>query len=308
MPKYDYKAKIMPAWLFGIPYKDNIILPEGVDYQKSWMATAMVPTEHETLPIYRKEEEKIKLKFKINDVNIEFSDNFVSLLFDADDYQSSYDKAITVLDDLAYTLSFMTGNKCRFELLFANESDEKNQWQTRATFGMVDFKLKIYGLEWMSKQITDTISFMDVLDDRLRKSLEYYNHALFLNRIRVENTIEEPEQGVYLLADIILYLNKSVSVIIGEPSYPDFITNIAKYGMDIEDWNKKIKNLWKIRNNYDVAHHRYSKQEIDKIATVTKDAYDTTKHVIRKYGEWVNNQKNNNLQDRIFSIDPRSPN
>jgi hypothetical protein len=42
MPKYDYKAKIMPAWLFGIPHKDNVILPEGVDYQKSWMATAMV--------------------------------------------------------------------------------------------------------------------------------------------------------------------------------------------------------------------------------------------------------------------------
>lgn len=104
-------------------------------------------------------------------------------------------------------------------------------------------------------------------DLNLRKSLEYFNHALFLDSMRYEvspvGLSTETEMHMYLLSDIIMNLYKASSVIVGDPTKDkDYQRRYKKYGIDYEFWKERIEDLRSMRNDWDVAHYNLDKEKL----------------------------------------------
>ena len=122
MPTFEYKAKLEPSWLFGIPFRSDLVIPGGMKSSFSVEAGSLRPVSHGTLPIYRRDEEKISLKYERDGVQIEFNDNFIYLNFESEDPDLSYKKAITIFDNVAQSLTLSTYQKFIFEIISGEKS------------------------------------------------------------------------------------------------------------------------------------------------------------------------------------------
>jgi len=283
MPTYDFRAKFEPGWLFGIPHGTELVAPTGTRPTYSVEAGSLRPISHGTLPIYRREGEKISLSLERNGNKIEFNDNFIYLIFESENPRSAYKKVFSVLDDLAHSLSLMTYQKFNFEIISGYETVNDVASIPVPIPHQLTWRVKSYNLENLREQISQSIDIAFSIDETLRKALEYFNHAMFLDKIQTEYAFTEPEQVNYLIADMILSLHKSVTVIVGEPRDREYKRKIKQFGFNEKDWEEKIVKLRTIRNEWDVAHHRRTKEKLNQIRSVSKEAFDISKSVIMKY-------------------------
>jgi hypothetical protein len=287
MPFYNFYAKLDPEWIFGIPCGTDLITPTGSKPYFSVEGGSMKPIKHSTLPLYRKEEEKISLRFDTSGVNVEFNDNFVYLKFDAIDEQRAYEKAYSIMDNLALSMSLTTFRKFSFELISGYEMHAGEAVRTVSIPQTLTWSFKSYNLEQLTTQITQSIKVAFVENDVLRKSLEYFDHAMFLDQIQTKYGIQHSDQIAYLLADMILSLNKCVTVITGEKADKRYQTNLEQLGFKTDDWEERISSLNKIRNKWDVAHPRVSKEKILTLRSITVEAFDLARSVIIRYSEYI---------------------
>ena len=287
MPFYSFSAKLEPEWVFGIPHGTDLITPAGSRPHFSVEGGSMKPISHSTLPLYRKEEEKISLRFDTSGVNVEFNDNFVYLKFDAIDEHRAYEKAYSIMDNLALSMSLTTFRKFSFELISGYEMYAGEAVRTVSIPQTLTWGYKSYNLEQLTAQINQSIEVAFVDNDVLRKSLEYFDHAMFLDQIQTQYGIQHSDQIAYLLADMILSLNKCVTVITGEKADKRYQTNLEQLGFKTDDWEERISSLNKIRNEWDVAHPRVSKEKILTLRSITVEAFDLARSVIIRYSEYI---------------------
>lgn len=286
MGKYDFRAKLEPKWIFGLPYGTELVVPAGTKPYFSVEAGSLRPISHGTLPIYRKEEEKLSLKFDYDGCQIEFNDNFVYIILESEGPKVAYERVYSLLDNITHAISLMVGQKLKFEIISGYLIENGKATKSVRIPQRITWGFKGYNLKQLAEQVAQAIDILPSIDKKLRKSLEYYNHALFLDKIRVEYALKEPEQVNYLLADIVLNLNKSVSVLIGEPKDRDYHDNLKKYGIDMAPFRRAISKLRRIRNEWDVAHHHITKKQLDRLKSVMKESFDTTKNVILQYSKY----------------------
>ena len=150
----------------------------------------------------------------------------------------------------------------------------------------------LYSLNNVTDSIKNSINIMSIYENDmiLQKSLEYFNHAKVIDKIRNEIYKHESDKQKYFLSDIINNLFKSVTIITGDPSHDkDHQSRYKKYGINYEFWNDKIKYLITIRNGWDVAHYYLSQEKIKELDKIIGDVFKITRDTILQYVEYLKN-------------------
>jgi hypothetical protein len=280
--EYHFTFKLEPEGPFGLPEKDVTVLPGGK--VREWIGSVIdtwagIMTGYGTLSQYRSEEEKLLLEKELKEVKVRFDDNFIRVFVLSENPEEALDRALKIVDDFTYTLTLFYGiqqdesvkftSSVRFTYEILAGTDQYGRkvplptgvWRGGATF---------YDIKMLKTQIEASLSSLEVLDDlKLRKSLEYFYHALFLDSIRMQQLPplgKSQQQHLYLLSDIILSLYKSVTVTIGDPSKDkDYQRRYREYGIDYQFWKEKIDTLREIRNEWDVAHYTLTRERLESL-------------------------------------------
>lgn len=304
--EYHFLFEIKPRAIFGLPDDDVVILPEGIKKIKSHGVTLRGKIVcHGTQSIYRKDEDKLILEKEIENerkIRIKVEDNFLHVFVIATSEKEALSKTNRIIEDLIHllTLTYGLGEKpefmyypsilFRFKIVLAEDQYGREVGVPSRLLSMNVIK---YNLKYLKEVLTQSLDECRLLEDqKLRKSLEYFYHALFLEHIRLElldmASPIEAEQQMYLLSDIILNLHKSVSVIVGDPSKDrDYQKRYKKYGIDYEFWKEKIEKLREIRNSWDIAHYELTREKLEELGREIFEAFATTRLVILKYKEFL---------------------
>jgi len=311
--EYYFIFRIKPEGVFGLPEENTTVIPSRI---KEWISPTVDTIAgkligYGTLSQYRAEEEKFTLDTEVLGVGIRFNDNFMHIRILSKDWREALDKALKLVKDLIIALTLFYG--------VPQKKDIKFTASTLFTYEIVagyDFygrviplpkalylgTARFYDIEALKTQVKSSLELLELLDDeRLRKSLEYFCHAIFLEeqRTKVLRIPGMEFQQLYLLSDIILNLHKAVAVIIGDPSVDkDYQRRYREYGIDYSFWKEKIEELRRIRNAWDVAHYRLDKEALKSLNKKIGDAIDTTRKVIMKYVEYLKNKRRKNSIER----------
>jgi hypothetical protein len=156
------------------------------------------------------------------------------------------------------------------------------------------FKAKFYNLDQCRDYVENALAIAPIKDPVLKKSLEYYDHAVFLYDTMRELGYENSLQQKYLLSDIALNLTKSVQTIVGDPSKDrdrDYSTRYKKYGIDYLFWRDRINGLKKVRNTMDVAHYHITDEKLKELNSKIMECLVVARETISKYIEYLSREE-----------------
>jgi len=309
--EFHFIFKLKPESVFGLPEGETVVFPanqvkEIVSPVVYLWAGKLI--SHGTLPKYREEKDKLVLERETDTVKFKFDDNFMHLWILSDNPRNALLTAIEIVDNFIHLLTLFYGirgkidesNKYASSMVFTYEivlGEDQYGRQIPLPSSLFQIKGVGYDIEALKEQISECIECQELMNDStLRKSLEYFYHALFLDSIRREiphiGHTTATEHHMYLLSDIILNLYKSVSTIVGDPSKDkNYQSRYKKYGIKYEFWKEKIERLRQIRNDWDVAHYKLDREKLEKLNEKIDDAIDVTRKVILRYVEYLKSAK-----------------
>jgi len=280
-----------PSGYFGLPQEGKTVVPSTSEYSyspaiDSW---AMEIVGHGSLSEYRQENDKITYIKKYNDVNIRIEDNYLHINIVGNNPNEILNKAYDFVNNFIHINTLMFNILLSFELKVSMDNYGRR-------IPIVQYKelisTTLYSLNNVTDSIKNSINIMSIYENDmiLQKSLEYFNHAKVIDKIRNEIYKHESDKQKYFLSDIINNLFKSVTIITGDPSHDkDHQSRYKKYGINYEFWNDKIKYLITIRNGWDVAHYYLSQEKIKELDKIIGDVFKITRDTILQYVEYLKN-------------------
>jgi len=286
--EYKFTFSLSPTGMFGLPEGNMLIVPSGRRITSDSIEFGSFEmVKRGTLPEYRKDNEKISIKAESQGLKLEFEDNFVFVEITSKNPEEARDRAASLVYDFTLALTLWCGSYVSFRIISGYDQYGRPA-PVIHRLGLLQFTS--YNLTDLAKQMQESIYVTRQSDLRLKKSLEYFSHAAFLNKVIIDLEGKSPEQYVYLLSDIILNLYKSVTTVIGDPKKDkDYQSRYKKYGIDYNFWKSKIDRLRDIRNNWDVAHYHISREKLVELDTIIRESFLTTKQTIMKYVEYLDN-------------------
>ncbi len=247
---------INPPGLFGLPDGDRVVLPPGVETLGPVLDTRSGKfAAHGTLSIFRDEDKKLEFNFEYEDQNITCNDNFLSCELNANSAQEAYDNAAQWVAKLCQSLSVQYG--MRFSARFLSIEDSAGVVQRvqheRQMINML--QLTVYDVNLLSSLMRKSAEWAVHSDEISTKALLYFEHACLLQEFSISLTPLSAHAGLsQALAFLQLY--KALSVIIGEPKTDkDYQRRATQMGLPKDFLQKKVKPLYTVRCEEDVAHY-----------------------------------------------------
>ena len=296
MTTFDFVFSVEPPGIFGLEEPGRTILPseEGLEAVGPVLDTrTMNIVGWGTQSVLRALDKKLDLHFDVDGVTFRFSDNFLFASVLGQSPEEAASKLIPVLKRLVLYLSFAQNTFIRYSLVQATDKVGKRIPIPKA----VELaSIRVYGLENLRKQLTkfESASRTVYSDIQLCKALEYFDKGLLFHEL-----LEDPRYSALnpfdplslsetsLRAEAFLNFWKVLSLILGERREGKrFQSFYKKLRISDEEFQQNIKPLYKVRNDYDVAHS----QRQAKLATpnvVTREhlasCHKEAKNLIQRY-------------------------
>src|ERR1700752_2693661 len=257
MPLFKAHYRISPAGPFGLPDGERIVFPSNPAGRSVAAPTIHAGTgirvAHGSLSEYRKSEEAILAQFSSGGVNVSFEDNFMTVSLEASDPKAAYEAARAFAQLFTQSFSVQFGMRFRAEFLFVE--DEHGVPQRVPKSVQIPFGATWYNLSVTRDRLGIAFDWTTTADDRCRKAMLYFDHACLLAEFAWTLPLTEPH-ATFSYALAFLQLFKALMVIVGEPGVDrDYQRRAAELGLPADFWSLRVKPLYLVRNDEDVAHY-----------------------------------------------------
>jgi len=240
---------------------------------------------HGSLSEYREADEAIRADFSDGRVRMSFEDNFLAVSVDAPDAKAAYDAARAFAELFAHALSVQFGMRFGAEFLFVE--DDQGVPRRVPTSYQVPFGVTWYNLAETRDRLGTAFHWAIAADDRSRKAMLYFDHACLLAEFAWTLPITGPH-ATFSYALAFLQLFKALAAIVGEPGVDrDYQRRVAELDLPADFWSSRVKPLYLIRNDEDVAHYSLQPPEPGAFLNRFRDAAGVFKEALSAYFKWL---------------------
>lgn len=262
MRQYRLLFRLGPSAFFGLPDGDRVVLAAQDGGRK--IVGPILDTRtgqlvsHGTLSQYRSPVQAIAAIVDVDGLQLTLNDNFLAVTSDASDPQAATDKVLSYVELLVQSLSTMHGE--RFFATLLSVEDDKGSPQTirNRAQAIPLFQATLFNLEQLREHIAVAARWATNMDDAAKKALFYFEHACLLNEFAKTLPLMS-HHASFSQALAFLQMFKALTSIIGDPSSDrDYQRRLKSLGLSKDFWTTKVKPLYNIRNEEDVAHYSHS--------------------------------------------------
>ena len=241
---------------------------------------------HGSLSEYREADEAIRADFSDGRVRMSFEDNFLAVSVDAPDAKAAYDAARTFAELFGQALSVQFGMRFGAEFLFLEDDQGLPQRVPKSYH--VPFGATWYNLALTRDRLGIAFRWAIAADDRSRKAMLYFDHACLLADFAWTLPLTGPH-ATFSYALAFLQLFKALVAIVGEPGVDrDYQRRAVDLGLSTDFWSSRVKPLYLIRNDEDVAHYSLQPPEPGAFLSHFRDAAGVFKEALSAYFKWRN--------------------
>lgn len=257
MPRFTARYLLSPPGVFGLPDNDRIVVPANPAGRD--VVTPVIDTRtgrissHGSFSEYRHPNDAIELTCDGDSVAMAFRDNFCSVEVDAANAADAHRAARQAIDLFCQALGVQFGH--RFSAAFTSLEDADGLPQRVPTTDTVRFAATWYNLAEARDRLAVAFEWAVRADDRARKALLYYEHACLL--FEFADTLPPfGPHAAFAHGMAFLQLFKALVSIVGEPAVDrDYQSRAARIGLPKGFWEDRVRPLYRVRNDEDVAHH-----------------------------------------------------
>ena len=289
--KFKAFFQIGPPWPFGLPQEGMVVVPAPGKYE-SYAAHARMgfKVKHGTLSLFREDSQTIKATFSILGVDFSLTDNFVELTLEASSPEAAFEASRKAMDNFLRNLALKHGHYY-YSKISAIESENKEGHTEKQVMAV---RYGCYNLQQIACAIEEAGRDSALIDPRLQKALQYFEHALFVSKHLLGQLDPRSNQQSFLISAVFLNFWKAVTCIIGDPS-----KNKDKYhkrykAIGISDEQKTIcDKLKSLRNDYDVAHYSLRESDLERIKQEFGKAQELAGDIIKHYQKHLRSKQTN---------------
>lgn len=261
MRTYRLLFRLSPPGVFGLPDGNKVVIAakEGQEIYGPVLDTRTGQlVSHGTLSQYRAPEQVLTATFEEGDLKLSLNDNFLAITTEASDPQAAADRTLPYVDLFVQSLSTMYGMRFFFEFLSAEDDSGSPQVIKTGPQALQLFNLTIFNLEQLRERIAVATRWAASVDAAAKKALFYFEHACLLNEFAQTLPLTS-HHASFSRAVAFLQMFKALTSIIGESGTDhDYQRRLHSLGFPKDFWPTKVKPLYAIRNDEDVAHYSHS--------------------------------------------------
>jgi hypothetical protein len=277
MPFFQAYFLLEPPSFFGLPEGNKTVVKvSDGPISGPWLdPQTMLTFGHGTLSNFRKSDEALSVSAEYADITFRIDDNYVLLAFDAADEVEGRTRALTIMRRMVRLLT--AEHSCLFDFVprqFEIDGLPK-RWPLDTNVQVMS--ATIYDLHEMKQRLERSIPRSLLVDERLDKALQYLEHGWFLYTVREH--ARGTRHHAMVIASAFLQLWKAVTTLLGEPDTDaDYQRRHRSYGLPRQFWEDRMKPLYRVRNEDDVAHYSLSMDQpaldstFSQAAVVCRDA------------------------------------
>jgi hypothetical protein len=279
--QYRIIFELSPEGVFGVPQEGTTVVPAELEETFSDAITnTALKVGHGTLSQYRTPDDALQMELDLGSCTASIEDNFITVILEAEDHSTAYQRAIPPLESLLAHLAVDLRHT------FSHRPIEIRDAQGRPYRVPVrmDFQVTLYKLDQVADAFNTAATVAALADPTLDRALHYFEHALFLFARRRELAPPMTRHHGMIISAVFLNLWKAVTTIVGDPSRDrDYQKRYRQFGMDRTLFRTKIERLRELRNDYDVAHYAPTTAPSAEIEAVYGEAVSIAAEVIRHY-------------------------
>lgn len=261
---HDFRLvfRIFPASFFGLPDGDRVVIPAVSGGREIVGPTLDTRTgeiaSHGTLSEFRKSESALTFQFGTDSIQLNFSDNFLSVLIKALTAQEATNQALVFVGRMCQALSAQHGVRFWFSFISAENSSGTPQQVHSGPISINLFNVTVYNTSELKAKIETACHWADAADTIAEKALQYYEHACLLQEFSHSHSPLSVNSG-FSQALAFLQLFKALTAIVGEPGTDkDYQRRSKALGLQSDFWQVKVKPLYLVRCEDDVAHYSHN--------------------------------------------------
>lgn len=277
---FTVRFRLSPAAAFGVPDPDHCtVLPitaKDIGFPHFHPVTGEV-VGHGPMPDYRSEEDALRLTAHLVNATLRFNDNYVYVSVDTPTALKAQFQATAALDGYLGHLSSICGTVFTFDILSV-DSTRADSYPPQQHF---DVSMYAYNLPKIRDAVGEAAKATAISDRRYLRALGYHNHASFLSGHLAVAMLPDSHRR-HLAAAVFLNYWKAVSTLLGDPAKKDrdHQRRYRKYGLSKDFFEKSVKRLYKLRNDYDVAHYSLDPEKLDQLKEEVGFALRTSEEVL----------------------------
>jgi hypothetical protein len=229
---------------------------------------------------YRQPDQAVNVQFGFTP-QFTFHDNFMTIAVDAESAKVASKATQAYAELVAKGLSVQYGLRVTAE--FQSLEDEVGVPQRVPRSIQLSFGVTWYNLAEMHERLGTVVDWALAADDRSRKALLYFEHSCLLAEFARSLSLVTPHAGFsYALAFLQMY--KGLVLIVGEPGTDrDYQSRAVDLGLAPDFWSTRVKPLYKIRNDEDVAHHSLEHVDLKAFLDLFRQAADVFREAFTAY-------------------------
>ena len=261
MPLFEVLFKLSPPAVFGLPDGDKIVVPTAGDGKQRTVTSGTVDVRsgvvasYGTLPEYRRESEAVRVDVTERALRMTVADNFVRVHVDVASADDAYGVATALVDLVCQAMSAQAGH--RFSANCLSIQDAAGQpHRVRRAQTLQFLNASIYNTREAQTRLETAFAWATQVDERARKALLYFEHGCLLSEFAQTFPMFSTHAG-FSWALAFLQLFKALAAILGEPGADrDYQSRAGRLGLPSDFWKTRVKELYRVRNDEDVAHYR----------------------------------------------------
>lgn len=214
---------------------------------------------HGTLSQFRSPDQVLNAATTTKDFSLSILDNFLELIINhAEHVQDATDKTLSFIDLLLQSLSSLYGERFFYTLLSVEDANGIPQPLQTKHLQIQIFQATFYNIDELKERFIQATEWALAADKIVKKALFYFEHACLLNEFSQTLPAMSPHAS-FSRALAFLQLYKALTSIVGDPSSDkDYQSRCRKIGLAKDFWQLKVKPLYDVRNDEDVAHYSHS--------------------------------------------------
>jgi hypothetical protein len=191
------------------------------------------------MSVYRCDDEAIRETLKVDEFSVRFSDNYVFIEVESDDAQNALSRCLEFLERFLIQFSVLLRRSFNYDIL--GLTDEQNQ-RYPATPQILFTNFAVYDLDQVRQAIHAAADASSVLDDRMNRASQYFEHAVFLYEKRQELARPGTRHYSALISSVFLSLAKTMTILVGDPSSDrDHQRRYKEISLDYDFYKNKIR-------------------------------------------------------------------
>jgi hypothetical protein len=211
---------------------------------------------HGTLSQFRSVEQILEVKIALESLQLHFIEDSLFVTGPQTSTPESINRAHTQIENVMRLLSVLHGERFDAEVLSVLDGKGVPLPTLPARSGP-RFQATFYSLSTLSDRIQKCVAWSETMDERAGRAILYFEHACLLKE-HADTMPSTSWNAAFSRSMAFLQLFKALTALIGDPQVDrDYQVRCQRIGLPKNYWRERVKPLYLIRSDRDVAHHSH---------------------------------------------------